>query len=162
MTAPVVPFTRLTLRGRTARDLMTPSPTCVFNTDPLRSAAEFLSRHSAVPVVDTERRVIGVISRTDLARALADYRPGAAPTLELARRLDDPTDTGVEYQPPARRIGDVMTTHVVTVRDDTSAAEVVRALAERRIGRVFVVDAEQHLLGVVSATDIISRLAPDD
>ncbi len=162
MTTPVVPITRLTLRGRSARDLMTPSPTCVFNTDPWRAAAEFLSRNSAVPVVDTERRVVGVISRTDLARALADYRPGAAPVLELARRLEDPSDSGVEYQPPSRRVGDVMTTHVVTVRDDTPAADVVRALAEKRIGRVFVVDAEQHLLGVVSASDIISRLAPAD
>lgn len=159
MSAPVFPMTRLVLRGRVARDLMTPSPTCVFNTDPLLSAAEYLARHSAVPVVDTDRRVVGVLSRTDLARALADYRPGAAPTLELERRLEDAAETTVEYQPPGKRIGEAMTPSVVTLTAETSAADVVKTLSEKRIGRVFVVDSEQHLLGVVSTTDIIMRLS---
>ena len=60
--------TAFLLRGRTARDLMTPSPLMVFETDPLETAAEVLARYSAVPVVDLERCVIGVLSRTDLAR----------------------------------------------------------------------------------------------
>ena len=51
-----------------------------------------------------------------------------------------------------------MTHGVVTVPVETSAAEVVRALADKRIGRVFVVDAGQHLVGVVSTTDIVARL----
>jgi CBS domain-containing protein len=162
MSAPVLPVTRLVLRGRIARDLMTPAPTCVFNTDPLRAGAEFLARHSAVPVVDTDRRVVGVLSRTDLARALADHRPGAAPTLELERRLDDQGGSTLDYQPPGKRIGDVMTPNVVTITPDTMAVDVVRTLADKRIGRVFVVDSEHHLLGVISTTDIIMRLGVDE
>ena len=48
--------TRFALRGRTARQLMTPSPHMVFETDPLETAAEILARYSAVPVVSRLRR----------------------------------------------------------------------------------------------------------
>jgi len=160
MSAPTISTTQFTLRGRVARDLMTPTPTCVFNTDPLRSAAEFLARNSAVPVVDTDRRVIGVLSRTDLARALSDAIQAVVPSLQLERCSDHEEDVVTEYQPPGKRIGDAMTPHVVTVLAETPIVEVVRILAQKRIGRVFVVDAEQHLLGVVSATDVIGRLSP--
>jgi len=153
--------TLLTLRARTARDLMTPSPTCVFETDPLETAAELLARFSAVPVVDLDRHCIGVISRTDLARAHGLKRSMQVSTLALESRDGaGGTDSGLEYRPPARRVGEIMTPHVFTVGIDTLAADVVRTLSDRRIGRVFVVDAEMHLIGVVSTSDIIAKLTP--
>ena len=48
-----------------------------------------------------------------------------------------------------------------TLMMDGPAAEVVKHLSDRRIGRVFVVDAEQHLVGVISTTDVIMRLRAD-
>jgi len=153
--------TLLTLRARTARELMTPSPTCVFETDPLEIAAELLTRFSAVPVVDLDRHCIGVISRTDLARSLGLKRAMLVSSLALeSRDGSGGTDSGLEYRPPARRVGEVMTPHVYTVGLDTLASEVVRTLSDRRIGRVFVVDAEMHLMGVVSTSDVIAKLVP--
>jgi len=46
----------------------------------------------------------------------------------------------------------------VTAQESALGSEVVRLLADKRIGRVFVVDAERHLIGVVSTTDVIGRL----
>ncbi len=149
------------LRGRTARDLMTPSPLMVFETDPLETAAELLARYSAVPVVDLERCVVGVLSRTDLARIYGLKRSVASASLTLESR-DDTQSSGLEWKPPQKRVSEVMTPQVVTAKDDTLAAEIVRMLADKRIGRVFIVDDERHLIGVVSTTDVINRLRPAD
>lgn len=158
---PPLAHTPLVLRARVARDLMTPSPNCVFETDPLETAAEVLSKLSAVPVVDLDRRCVGVVSRTDLARVYGTkHSAGASLTLESrpsASGLD--SSTGLDWRPPTRRVADAMTPHVITVTQDTLAAEVVATLRDKRIGRVFVVDAERHLIGVISTTDIINRLA---
>lgn len=151
--------TTFVMRGGTARDLMTPSPMMVFETDALETAAELLARFSAVPVVDLERCVIGVISRTDLARIYGLKRSVQSASLTLEAR-DADNVPGLDWRPPHKRVGEVMTPHVVTAHADTPAAEVVGLLAEQRIGRVFVIDAERHLIGVVSTTDVISRLRP--
>lgn len=159
-TAPPMANTLLSLRARTARDLMTPSPTCVFETDPLDSAAELLTRFSAVPVVDLDRHCVGVISRTDLARAMGLKRSVQGSALALETRDGAPQESGLEYRPPSRRVGDAMTPHVYTVTAPTLAGDVVRTLRDKRVGRVFVVDEEMHLIGVVSTTDVIARLTP--
>ncbi len=155
--APTLVNTTLVLRGRTARDLMTPSPTCVFETDPLDAAAELLARYSAVPVVDLDRRCVGVVSRTDLARFFGT-KGAVTASLTLESRAPSEERTGLEWQPPAHRVSEAMTGHVVTISQDALAGEVVSMLRDNRIGRVFVVDAEFHLIGVVSTTDVISKL----
>jgi CBS-domain-containing membrane protein len=53
------------------------------------------------------------------------------------------------------RVDDVMTTDVVTVREDTLCHEIVDLLVRHRIGAVPVVDDEGHAIGVVSATDLL-------
>jgi CBS domain-containing protein len=52
---------------------------------------------------------------------------------------------------------DILTTNVVTVDPDTTVSEVARVLLSRNIGAVPVVDAGQHVLGVVSETDLLRR-----
>jgi len=157
-TPPIVPSTPFSLTAREARDMMTPSPVCVFETDPLESAAELLGRYSAVAVVDHDRRVVGVLARSDLARVYGALRSVVGVTLAMETR--DGESSSLDWKPPAKRVAEVMTPKVVTVRTDTPAAEVVKHLSDRRIGRVFVVDAEQHLVGVISTTDVITRLRP--
>lgn len=152
------PALPITLHATDARDLMTSAPACVFSTDPLESAADLLVQYSAVPVVDFERRVVGVLSRTDLARVLGAPRVGLGAGYALALEGLGGEASGLDYQPPTKRVADVMTQGVVTVRLETSAADVLRALVDKRIGRVFVVDAGERLVGVVSTTDVVVRL----
>ncbi len=159
---PGVAESAFVLRGRTARQLMTPSPMMVFETDPLETAAELLARFSAVPVVDLERCVVGVLSRTDLARIYGLKRAVASAALTLETRGADDEAPDLEYKPPARRVAEVMTPHVATAPAEALASEIVRMLADKRIGRVFIVDEERHLIGVVSTSDIIARLRPAD
>lgn len=52
---------------------------------------------------------------------------------------------------------DVMTTRVVTVRPDTTVAQIAKTLLERHVSAVPVVDAGGGLLGIVSEGDLMRR-----
>lgn len=52
---------------------------------------------------------------------------------------------------------DVMTTPVVTVNPDTPVADIARRLVERRISAVPVVEANGHVIGIVSEGDLMRR-----
>lgn len=56
-----------------------------------------------------------------------------------------------------RKIKTVMSTDVATVREDTPFKEVARLLAARDVSAVPVVDADRHVLGVVSEADLLVK-----
>lgn len=53
------------------------------------------------------------------------------------------------------RVGDVMTRTVVSVREDTPFKELVRIMHEHRVGGVPVLDADDHLTGLVTEVDLL-------
>ncbi|MCX5205619.1 CBS domain-containing protein [Streptomyces sp. NBC_00237] len=61
------------------------------------------------------------------------------------------------------KIGSVMTTEVVTAQRGTPFKEVARLLSAHRISGLPVVDADEHVVGVISETDLLMReaAAPD-
>ena len=59
------------------------------------------------------------------------------------------------------KAADVMTTNVISVRPDTTAAEIAALLLERRISAVPVIDDAGRLVGVVSESDLL-RHPPAD
>ena len=59
----------------------------------------------------------------------------------------------------ARRVKDVMNPDIMTVADDMTTDELARYLTEHEISGAPVVDAEGHLVGVVSLTDIGREVA---
>jgi len=55
------------------------------------------------------------------------------------------------------RVRDIMTTHVVAVRSDTSYREMIAALRVHRVSGLPVADAEGTVVGVVSETDLLTK-----
>ena len=81
--------------AKTARDIMQTPVLAVSPQDPIAALQRFFfdeGIHGA-PVVDDERRVVGVISTTDLLRAITDRIDAARPHLEYA---SDGTEEGYE------------------------------------------------------------------
>jgi CBS domain-containing protein len=57
----------------TAMDIMTPHPHTVRPEEALSHAAELMNEHgiSGLPVLDKKNRVLGIITKTDIVRAVA-------------------------------------------------------------------------------------------
>lgn len=60
------------------------------------------------------------------------------------------------------RVRDVMTTEVLTARDDSSYAEIAAVLAGERISAVAIVDQFDVVVGVVSWTDLYDKIKIGD
>jgi CBS domain-containing protein len=56
------------------------------------------------------------------------------------------------------RVRDVMSTEVITARDDASFAEIAAILLGRRIGAVAIVDKFDGVVGVVSWADLFDKI----
>lgn len=122
---------------------------------------------SAVPVVDDEGRVVGVVSEADLLHK-EELRDGDP---DLPRAGHAPT--GGSLYPRPRRLSDLgkaaaveaeglMTAPAVTVHGDTPLAQAARLMARHRVKRLPVVDAEGRLRGVVSRSDLLKVFLRDD
>jgi CBS domain-containing protein len=128
----------------------------------LRELVELLlrKRRNAIPVIDAERRVVGIITNTDLVT-----RAGLPLRLELLRALGeaDAPDLSTNLAPlegEGRTAGSIMTPEVVTIGPDVPLTEAARLMLLRRLKRLPVVDAEGRLLGIVSRFDILKTVSP--
>ncbi|MFD7611619.1 CBS domain-containing protein [Streptomyces sp. NPDC059828] len=111
---------------------------------------------TAVPVVEGEGRVVGVVSEADLLpkEEFHDTGPGL---IEQMQNLDDTAKAG------AVRAGDLMTTPATTIRADATLPQAARTMARQRIKRLPVVDADGTLQGILSRADLLKVfLRPDD
>jgi CBS domain-containing protein len=125
---------------------------------PLRDLVELLigQDYRAVPVVDERGCVVGIVTNGDLVE-----RGGLAVRLELLATVSRETmqQELAALAAQGRTTADVMTRVVVTVPSDLSVLETARLMARRRLKRLPVVDAEQHLLGMVSRVDVLRTVA---
>ncbi len=94
---------------RTARDLMTSPAICVSEQAEAREAAQLMQRHHVkrLPVVDGDGRMVGIVARADLVRALAEQQagpPGEWPLRNVAgagpRRPDASSHPAPHMPPP--------------------------------------------------------------
>ncbi|MFI6931842.1 CBS domain-containing protein [Streptomyces sp. NPDC050287] len=139
---------------RTVSDVMTHAVVAVGRDAPFKEIVELMDRWrvSALPVLEGEGRVVGVVSEADLL-AKEEFRDHDGRMSELA----DLAKAG------AVTAGELMSTPAVTVHADALLAEAARIMARRRVKRLPVVDAVGMLQGVVSRSDLLKVfLRPDE
>jgi CBS domain-containing protein len=125
-------------------DLMTIDPV-IIGVDATIEDAEALLRHhhiSGLPVVDLNRRLVGVISQTDLLYL-------AVPTVQALIRH---RESGV-------RVGEVMSTPPVTIDSTATLTEAARIMHDRALHRLVVVDEHARPIGVIAAMDFVALAA---
>jgi len=122
-------------------------------------AIELLTKYdiSALPVVDDNGRVVGVISEADLMhrdeigteKRHPRWLEAVMPAFILANEF---------AKSHGRRVDEIMSADVITASVDTSLAEIAMLLERHRIKRVPIVD-EGKLVGIVSRSNLIQALA---
>ncbi|MFB9624379.1 CBS domain-containing protein [Nonomuraea helvata] len=136
---------------------------------PFKDVAELLVRRgvSAVPVLEEDGRVAGVVSEADLLRKEEfreqyygeDYRPRLR--ARLRRRLAGRGEDGQE-KADAATAAELMSAPAVTVAPDTSTVTAAQLMDEHGVKRLVVVDEEERLIGIVSRRDLLKAYVRDD
>lgn len=118
------------------RDIMTKATIFVTPDANLNDVAKMMDEHKIgmIPVVDNKdsRTVTGVVTDRDIV------------TRCVARQMN----------PMAMHASEVMSRPVVTVREDDSVDDAASVMSENMIRRVMVVDAANHICGVLAQADI--------
>jgi CBS domain-containing protein len=86
----------------------------------------------AIPVVDDQRRPVGMVTDRDIAIRTV----------------------GKGQDPRGMKAGDCMTPHVVTVRAEADLHDAVRTMERRQVRRVPVVDEKGICVGVLAQADV--------
>jgi len=117
------------------------------------------------PVVDDEGRVVGVVTVSDILRAVEEERDTAVAEPRYFRETEefsgpDWSHDVADFQDRLAelRVEDAMSRAVIAVAPDASAADVARRMRESRVHRVLVLDKDV-LVGIVSTFDLIELLA---
>jgi len=142
------------------KDVMTSKVIWVEQDTPFTAIAAALRdfRVSAFPVLDDKGQVIGVVSESDLLAKLAlgggeDGMPGMI--------------TGILHQHQAEKARavtavDLMTSPAATVCPDDTVEQAARLMYTRRVKRLPVVDADNHLAGIVTRADLLAVYSRPD
>lgn len=132
-------------------DVMTTPVVSIRRGAPIEDAIDLLGTAgvSAIPVVDAEQRVVGILSEADILREPLPRDP---------RAHLRPTEMAL---PRERTVDEVMTVDAVCVTAQADASEVALTLADTGWKSMPVVDAGR-LVGMVSRSDILRSLAVPD
>jgi len=136
--------------GKTARDVMTPSPVTVSEGTPIPEVGALMAqrRLKRLPVVDASGKLTGMISRLDLLRTVAQGAAGGS---------DAPRPSGLRGDLPLQR---VMRKDVPQVRPDAPLGEVLQAIVATPVQRALVVDPSGKVLGIVGDEELLDRVTP--
>jgi CBS domain-containing protein len=136
------------------RDIVTVKPD-----DDVAYVIKLLVEHgiSALPVVDDDGTVVGVISEADLLRreeiGTGKHRPWWLEALTPASTLAD------EFaKSHGRRVSEIMSTRVISALEDTPLGEIATLIEKHRVKRVPILRSGK-IAGIVSRSNLIQALA---
>jgi CBS-domain-containing membrane protein len=145
-------------RNNRVKDVMSAPVVAVKPAASFKELAVMLRRHrvSALPVVDDDTRLIGIVSEADLlAKEALNGSHGGVMADRLPHREREKAD-GVTA-------ADLMTRLTVTITPGDTVEQAARLMYHLRVKRLPVVDPGGQLVGIVSRSDLLAVYdRPDD
>jgi CBS-domain-containing membrane protein len=134
------------------KDLMTPQVVTIGPATPFKEIVARLANHrvSAVPVVDDDGLVLGVVSEADLLLKEEFPDPDADIPLFWTKRRRLERDRAA-----ATTARDLMSVAVVSIAPDATVAEAARRMHSAGVKRLPVLDERGRLVGIVSRADLL-------
>jgi acetoin utilization protein AcuB len=143
---------------QTVEDSMTEQVICLEKEDSLGKAVEVIQKRNFrhLPIVDEQRRFVGIVSDRDILRHLPFAKREPASQTEVFRG----DLFGVSSKDPSLklRITKVMTRDVVSVLPSCSFNDAVKTLHDKRVSCLPVVDEEKKILGIVTVSDVLRTM----
>ncbi len=153
---------------KTAAEIMNADAPSVGPDDDARKAIDLLARTElgAVAVVDGDRRVIGIVSESDLILSdeesdlhLPHYLNimGGIVFVGSMKGFEERLDKAF-----ATKVSDLMTADPVVAHDYEAANRVAKKIADKHHNHLPVVDADGRLAGMVTRADALAALVDDE
>jgi CBS domain-containing protein len=152
---------------KTAGEIMARDVPAVTADDDARTAIDLLAKSGlgAIPVIDGDRRVVGIVSESDLVLGeeesdlhLPHYLNimGGIVFVGSMKGFEERLEKAF-----ATRVEELMTADPIVCHDYESADRVARKIAEKHHNHLPVVDAEEHLVGMVTRADALAALVDE-
>ncbi len=142
-----------------AKDVMTANVVTVQPGTGVPEIARLLLKHriSAVPVVDADQRILGIVSEGDLMRRTeTDTERRHSWWLEAMLSTEDRAREYIKVH--GRKAGDVMTRDLISVTEETPLYEIAGLLEKHHVKRV-PVTRDGRLIGIVSRANLLHGFA---
>lgn len=135
-------------------DIMAKDVIWINEEDSLLKAWSLLHKHKikALPVVNAEKRVIGIVTIADFLKAIAAKSHNPISSLEGLLSGNTRSDTNMN------KVGEVMTKNVLTEKEVTPISTLVKKLSDLGIRHVPILNAEEELVGMISQSDLIASM----
>ena len=153
---------------KTAADIMNADVPAVSPDDEARTAVDLLAKTDlgAVAVVDSDRRVVGIVSESDLI--LGDEQSdlhlphylnimGGVVFVGSMKGFEKRLDKAF-----ATKVSELMTADPIVVHDYEAANRVAKKIADKHHNHLPVVDADGRLAGMVTRADALAALVDDE
>jgi len=114
------------------RDRMSAHPVTIRSDADYKTALKLMEEHRLhhVPVLDPGRKLVGIVAERDLLLAATRHLQSAVEVAEVMHR------------------------NVTTATLDMPIAEAATLMVDNRIGGLPVVDADEHVIGVITESDV--------
>lgn len=143
-----------------AQDVMIAPVVTVGANATVRQVARILleRRISAVPVVDSDNNILGIVSEGDLLhRTESGTERSYGWWLQI---LTGDAEMAADYvKSHSAKVTDIMTRDVVTAAPETPLSDIAMLLEKRQIKRVPIVNKQGQLVGIVSRTNLLQAVA---
>ncbi|MEU3744144.1 MULTISPECIES: CBS domain-containing protein [Streptomyces] len=139
------------MQHRTVFEVMTHDVVTAAPETRFKQIARLFADHdvSAVPVVDADRRLLGVVSEADLLRTTAEL-PDLEGRWAGVRLLSQ--ERGL---PDAETAAQLMTSPAVTAQANWNLVETARTMQRSGVKRLPVTDETGRLVGIISRSDLL-------
>ncbi|OYW81842.1 MAG: hypothetical protein B7Z26_04415 [Asticcacaulis sp. 32-58-5] len=138
------------------KDIMTENPVSVVFGTELNEAWALMKKHDikALPVLDPQRRVLGMVSLADFMRhSGADRFEDIGGKLKaLVKRTDSP------YSDKPEVVGQIMQTGIKTAFETDHVVELSPLFSQNDLRHVPVLDSTRRLVGIITQSDLMRAL----
>lgn len=152
--------------NKTVTEIMTPSPLTVTPTTPLKEAISILAKNqlSGLPVVDEDKKLVGVISESDLMWQETGVEPppyimilDSVIYLENLSRYENEIHKAL-----GQTVGEVMTKKPITINLNDTVKRAAQIFHDKKISRLPVIDNDDNVVGIITQGDIIRAMASEE
>lgn len=150
---------RSTLSTITVKSIMSKHVEYLMTDDKISDALSMMIDQglTTAPVVNSDDKCVGILSRSDLTDMLLDEDG------ELARILDTSVTFGRFCESletcESRKVSEMMTYDVQTIHEEASIVEACQMMVGKKIHHLPVVNSDEKVVGIISSMDVVKAVA---